>query len=75
MEGKVLRFLGDLGPAERALLVDEEGLDDALVAEGVVAVGGDGAVENLVADCALVVLFDVLLGLYLRVLLKRLFRL
>jgi hypothetical protein len=54
MQLLVLCLLGDLAPAERALLIDEEGLHDALVAEVVVAVGGDGPEEGLVADGAFV---------------------
>ena len=50
----VFCLFGDLGPAERALFVDQEGLEDALVAEVMVAVGRDWPEQGLIADCALV---------------------
>lgn len=43
MEWLILSLLVDFGPAEGALVIDEEGLHDALVAEVMVAVGGDGS--------------------------------
>jgi hypothetical protein len=57
----VLCLFCDFASTKGAFLIDKQGLEDAFVTKGVVAISDDGTVEDLVADGAPVLIFELLL--------------